>query len=96
MTLDAFIEMIGRSLDPAALAEFGPMERESLKRSMELCKMKVYPLVHGPLEGERTSGDRICDRCGQDFFHHPYDWRVIGYGNVPFLNITCDGFRVKL
>ncbi len=24
------------------------------------------------------------------------DYRVIGYGNVPFLNVLCDGRRVKL
>lgn len=40
--------------------------------------------------------DCLCERCGQPFAHHPMDWRVIGYGNVPFLNVLCGGERVKL
>ena len=63
---------------------------------MDACGMEKYPALVGPREGERTSGDMICEHCGLEYGAHPLDWRVIGYGNTPFLNVLCDGRRVKL
>ena len=93
---DEQIELLARSLDPAALREFGQMERMMLKRSMAAVGMDKYPPLSGPSEGERTSGDMLCEQCGREYFVHPLDWRLIEYGNVPFLNVLCDGRRVKL
>lgn len=58
--------------------------------------MSHYPPLSGDPSGERCSGDMLCDVCGQEYTVHPMDWRVIGYGDVPFLNVLCDGRRVKL
>lgn len=84
------------SLDKSALEEFGPLDRFSLDQSMTLCKMHGYPPLVGDPGGERVSGAMICETCGQTYLKHPLDYRVIGHGNVPFLNVLCDGRRVKL
>lgn len=90
-----FIQQLAASLDPATREEFGPIEQEILRRSMDTVNMERYPAVRGDPHGERASGDYLCV-CGQPYFAHPMDWRVIGYGHVPFLNVLCDGRRVKL
>lgn len=95
-TWEAWIEELAESLDPAARAEFRGIEQDMLRRSMEKCSMTKYPPVSGDPNGERVCGEMICEVCGQEYFDHPFDWRVIGYGNVPFLNVLCDGRRVKL
>lgn len=95
-TLDHFIDNVAKSLEPAAFAEFREPERICLRRSMEKCGLTQYPVLKGPASGERASGACVRDLCGHDFYSHPADWRVIGYGNVPFLNVLCDGTRVKL
>ena len=83
-------------IEPTAVFNFGPMEKVCLIRSMRACNMTEYPPVSGDPDGERVSGQLICEKCGKDYYSHPMDWRVIGYGNVPFLNVLCDGRRVKL
>ena len=84
------------SMDKAARLEFREFEQLTLRRSMALCGMSELPEVTGEPNGERCSGQTICEKCGQDYFSHPMDWRQIGYGNVPFNNILCSGKRVKL
>lgn len=96
MTTDEFITELRASLDPAAAREFGEIEQKILRMSLALCGMTEYPPVAGDEHGERCSGEMVCEKCGQDYYHHPADWRVIGYGNVPFLNVLCSGERVKL
>ena len=95
-TLDSFIEAVAASLEPAALAEFGEVERLVLRKHMEIVGMIEYPQVVGDPHGERAMGECYCDRCNRPYFDHPPDWRVIGYGSVPFLNVLCNGRRVKL
>ena len=95
-SLDDFVDNLGASLHLEARREFGPIERRLLAMSMEACGMTEYPTLTGPKDGERCSGEMVCEQCGRDYFSHPSDWRVIGYGNVPFLNVLCDGRRVKL
>jgi hypothetical protein len=94
--MNAFIERLATTLDPKALAKFGRIERLVLARAMEACGMTEYPPLAGRPEGERACGSMICPLCNRDYFSHPMDWRVIGYGDVPFLNVLCDGRRVKL
>lgn len=96
MSIEGLIIAIEMEIGPAARQEFGPIEKTCLRRSMEKVGMTGYPVLAGPAEGERTSGEMICEVCGHDYYSHPMDWRVIGYGNVPFLNVLCDGRRVKL
>jgi hypothetical protein len=95
-TIETFLDDLARSLDPAARTEFGQIERLLLERSMEACGMSEYPAIAGDPDGERASGLMECEICGRDYGSHPVDWRVIGYGDVPFLNVLCDGRRVKL
>lgn len=89
------IEALLKTLDPAALANFTQIEQTLLRKAMESCNMDMYPRVKGDPHGERCSGDMLC-QCGREYRQHPMDWRVIGYGDVPFLNVLCDGRRVKL
>ena len=96
MSRGEFIAKLIPQLDPAARQEFGEVEQTLLRMSLERCNLTEYPPLRGPDSGERSSGEMVCEICGQDYFTHPPDWRVVGYGNVPFLNVLCDGRRVKL
>lgn len=91
-----FIEKIIAQLPPAAAAEFDSGAQRALLKAMSQCNLDEYPKVIGDQHGERASGDSVCLRCALPYYAHPYDWRVIGYGNIPFLNVLCDGRRVKL
>ena len=91
----SFIESLIATMDRQARTEFGEIEQEMLLRSMRACGMESYPPLVGSPAGEHACGDCLCD-CGREYFAHPMDWRMIGYGNVPFLNVLCDGRRVKL
>lgn len=93
---ESFLASLRRSLDAATLAEFTEIDAITLVRAMDKCGMDGYPQRIGRFDGERASGEQICEVCGQDYYSHPLDWRIIGYGNVPFLNILCTGERVKL
>jgi hypothetical protein len=92
---EEFFESLKASLDSGAAQEFRLIEQGILRQQMEYLGWEQYPDVIGNPAGERESGECLCE-CGKTFFEHPFDWRVIGYGNVPFLNILCDGRRVKL
>lgn len=84
-----------RRLSPQAEEEFDQLEQLILCRSLVLCGLAELPRV-AVGDPQNSSGEMICQRCGHTFFAHPMDWRVIGYGEVPFLNVLCDGRRVKL
>jgi hypothetical protein len=73
-----------------------PLDAWALKRAMQRCGMSEYPDVTGDPDGERAGGDCVCSRCGQSYYDHPLDWRVLGYGGQAYLQILCDGQRVKL
>lgn len=94
--LQTFLDHLAEGLETKARAQFSEVERLLLARAMDACGMKEYPAVTGDPAGERTSADMICEVCGRDYGSHPMDWRVIGYGDGPFLNVLCDGHRVKL
>ena len=91
-----FLDELIASLDQQARQEFREIDQCMLVRSMDACGMEQYPQLSGPAEGERTNCNMICEQCGLEYGTHPMDWRVIGYGNVPFLTVLCDGRRVKL
>lgn len=73
---------------------FGEFERVALYRAMARCRMHSIPDAIGDID--RASGCCVCEICEMPYYDHPMDWRVVGYGDVPFLNILCSGFRVKL
>lgn len=93
---DLFLCGLADSLAPAARKQFGPLDRMTLKRSLVKCGLLEYPALSGPHEGDRACGECVCEKCGNTFFDHPIDWRVISYGDMPFLNVLCNGERVKL
>jgi hypothetical protein len=43
----------------------------------------------------RASGDAICGNCGQPYKRHRFDYSELCDG-VPYLNVLCDGTKVKL
>lgn len=88
------IERLQESMSPEVKAEFGPIDRVVLRKAMYRCNMDRLPEPNGV--DERAAGDCICDVCGNAYLHHPLDWRLIGYGDVPFVHVLCDGSRVKL
>ncbi len=96
------IDEIYKILDPEARKEFNDLAKYQLRKSMEKCGLNNYPGLMMPnTDGEifvldRVSGECICNICKQKYYDHPLDWRIIGYNNIPFLNILCDGTRVKL
>lgn len=96
MTLDEFITDLVNDFGEGTRERFGKLDRWALEKSMLACGMTELPTPKDDDSWVRTSGKVICEVCGQDYFHHPMDWRVIGYENRPFLNIICDGGRVKL
>lgn len=79
-----------------SLIAFWPTDIVSLRHSMAACGMTEYPPVSGDPDGMRCDGRMLCERCGQDYYSHPMDWRVPGYDDRPFLHVLCDGRRVKL
>lgn len=91
-----FVTNLERALDRETRERFTPMHRTCLIRSMKQCGMTEYPRLSGDPHGERCSGQVICEECGQLYYAHPMDWRVVGYNDEPFLNVLCDGRRVKL
>lgn len=44
----------------------------------------------------RASGDCICEICGKEYRRHPDDMEELSYQGLPFLQVLCDGTRVKL
>ena len=90
-----FFDSINNSLDSIAKQKFDDLAKYQLRKAMEKCKMVQYPETDD-IDGIRASGECICNICGKEYYDHPYDWRIIGYGGVPYLNIICDGTRVKL
>lgn len=48
------------------------------------------------MEFVRASGDVVRSECGRKYYDHPMDKEPLAYNGIPFLNIVCDGTRVKL
>lgn len=44
----------------------------------------------------RAGGDVICEVCGKKYYDHPMDKEILSWGGYPFLNVGCDGTRLKL
>jgi hypothetical protein len=91
-----FVDLFSMTLRPETLEEFRNLERWSLRRSLELCGLHEYPAVRGDPDGVRCSGAMTCPICWRTYYDHPLDWRVLGYNSRAFLNVLCDGRRVKL
>lgn len=79
---------------PAARAGFRPSDRRDLERRMRVCGMDRLP--DPKPEAIRVAAYAACPICGQMASAHPLDWRVVGYDGEPFLQIYCDGQRIKL
>jgi hypothetical protein len=67
----------------------------------DLVILGLMAMFHGwstaPEKGEYTiaSGDVICKVCGNPYKRHVMDLKDTFQGN-PYLNVLCDGTRVKL
>lgn len=66
------------------------------KRALKRCNLSALPAPIGDLDGERCSGLMVCSICGQQYYDHPVDDRILGYDGIAYLHITCAGLRVKL
>ena len=44
----------------------------------------------------RVSGECVCEVCGNLYYDHPMETRILGYDDAPFLNRLCDGRLGKL
>lgn len=49
-----------------------------------------------PYDILRTSGDVVCEECGDTYRHHPSDMKQLDSEGRPFLRVGCDGRRLKL
>lgn len=94
--LKTYIDEVAGQMPIRVRENFRRPERIMLRMQLQACGLMRLPDLAGCANGERASGEMICDRCGRIYYDHPMDWRVIGYGDVPFLKILCDGRRVKL
>lgn len=92
MSITQWVDKFIDSLPPEA--EFGINDRRVLIFRMGFCQMAELPEPVG--EATVASGEVLCEECGQEYFYHPYDWRLLEYGGRPYLNILCNGQRVKL
>ncbi len=45
---------------------------------------------------DRAAGGAICEACGMAYYDHPMDLNTLSYDGQPYLNVLCDGKRVKL
>ena len=91
LAIEETVQQLMLSMDYSTLDRFRPIERFILKKCMQSCGMKTLPEMVG--DGERCSGECICEKCGHDFYHHPPEWRKVGYGNVPFAMALWSSFR---
>jgi len=48
------------------------------------------------VEFSLACGDCVCEQCKKLYVDHPMDWDILDFQDLPFLNILCDGRRVKL
>lgn len=44
----------------------------------------------------RSNGDCICSVCKKKYSEHPLDKDILDFQGDPYLNILCNGDRVKL
>ena len=44
----------------------------------------------------RAAGNTVCFACGLEYAKHPHDENDLDWDGYPFLNVLCDGRRVKL
>jgi len=61
----------------------------------------VFMRQYGPLNKStggdyRADGRCICELCGEEYRRHPMDHFELSYSGEPFLNVLCNGDRVKL
>lgn len=50
-----------------------------------------------PGDYTRAHSDAVCTSCGKPYWRHPYDpYEVDGWTGTPWLQVLCDGSRVKL
>lgn len=70
----------------------GYVRRLKVTRSILIQLFKDYAQnVNRPTkELIRASGNCICEICNEDYYSHPHD------SEFEFLNIRCDGQRLKL
>ena len=94
--LDFVIQSLLRGMNSIEREQFREPDQRSLKEAMRFCGMTALPNSAAPEEFQLGHSESECSVCGKLYCQHPFDWRVIGYGNVPFLNVLCDGRRVKL
>lgn len=76
---------------PVAWFGMGPQQAREL--GVTLMK-NAYNLDEGNMI--HTSGDVVCDICGDTYRHHPHDMKVLSHDGRPFLRVACDGRRMKL
>lgn len=59
----------------------------------------LYTEANSP-EIVRASGDVICEDCGEPYIKHPYDLGFLSGSQLleqqPYINVACDGTRLKL
>jgi hypothetical protein len=44
----------------------------------------------------RSNGECVCQICGKLYREHELDKEILDWDGTPFLNILCNGERVKL
>ena len=66
----------------------------SSREIVSIIKTALNPVIEEP-DYVRAGGEVICQQCQQPYKRHPFDMSEL-YQGSPWLNILCDGTRVKL
>lgn len=64
------------------------------RRRLERCGLSELPEPSG--REYRAAGGCVCEICGNKYYDHPDETRVLGYDGNPVDVILCNGDRVKL
>lgn len=94
--LEKFMRSLIKSMDQRVWENFTPIESALLRVEMTRCGMSSYPEMGKQRIFNCADSNCECSQCGLLYSEHPLDWTQIGHGDVPFLNVLCDGERVKL
>jgi hypothetical protein len=56
----------------------------------------VQSILEDEINTYRAGGDCICEICKKRYSEHSLDKEILDFKGDPFLNILCNGDRVKL
>jgi len=88
ITKSGHMDSIKKGKKRVAFSNFGACKTTS--RASEGYVSRFFKQIQELQDFPRASGECVCEDCGEIYYKHPVD------GRYPFLNVLCNGDRVKL